>query len=133
MPSSNIDVIRDQYAAVNERDFERAMSHYAKDVVLVVTGSGIRSGTFEGREATGEWFGDWFSTFDRGLRFEIKEIDEREDGSFQLVAELRARGRVSGAEVTGTVVWRYRLRDGKIVHVEGAVGLEATEDLRSRE
>jgi ketosteroid isomerase-like protein len=133
MALSNAEVIRDQYAAVNERDFERAMSHYAEDVVLVVTGRGIRSGTFEGRKATGEWFGDWFGTFDRDARFDIKEIDERDDGSVRLVAEHRARGRGSGVEVHGTVVWLYRMRDGKIVHVEGAAGLEATGDLGSKE
>jgi ketosteroid isomerase-like protein len=128
MPLSNIEVIRDQYAAVNERDFERAMSHYAEDVVLVARGRGIRSGTFEGREATGDWFGDWFRTFDRGARFDIKEISEAEDGSVRLVAEHQARGRASGVEVRGIVVWLYRLRDGKIVHVEGAAGLEAIDE-----
>jgi len=122
----NIEVIRDQYEAVNERDFERAMSHYAEDVVLVVRGRGITSGTFEGREATGEWFGDWFRTFGRDSRFKLVELEEREDGSVHLAAEFEGQGRASGVEVTGTVVWEYRFRDGKIVHVEGAAGLEAT-------
>jgi len=126
MALGNIDVVRDQYVAVNERDFERAMSHYADDVVLVVRGRGITSGTFEGRDATGEWFGDWFRTFDRDSRFEIRELDEREDGSVRLAADFEGRGRASGARVKGTVVWEYRFRDGKIVHLEGAAGLEAT-------
>jgi ketosteroid isomerase-like protein len=34
MSQENVEVIRDQYAAVNERDFGRAMGHYADDVVL---------------------------------------------------------------------------------------------------
>ena len=119
MALSDIEVIRDQYAATNERDFARAMSHYADDVVLVVRGQGIRSGTFEGRKATGSWFGDWFRTFDRGAHFEIKELDEREDGSIRLVAEHQATGRASGVQLQGTIVWLYRLRDGKIVYVEG--------------
>jgi ketosteroid isomerase-like protein len=119
MAFSNSEVIRDQYAAVNERDFERAMSHYAEDVVLVIRGRGIRSGIYEGREATGNWFGDWFRTFERGASFEIKELSEDEDGSVHLVAEHRARGRASGVELEGTVAWLYRFRDGKIVRVEG--------------
>jgi ketosteroid isomerase-like protein len=132
MALRNIEVIRDQYAAVNERDFERAMSHYADDVVLVVRGRGITSGTFEGRDAVGEWFGDWFRTFDRDSLFEIKELSEGKDGSVRLVAELQARGRVSGVEFHGTVVWTYRFREGKVVHVEGAAGREA-EGLESPE
>jgi ketosteroid isomerase-like protein len=124
MPLSNVEVIRDQYAAVNERDFKRAMSHYADDVVLVVIGEGIRTGTFEGREATGRWFGDWFSTFDEDARFEITELAELEDGTVLLVADHHARGRASGVEVHGTVAWLYRLRDGKIVRVEGNTSAE---------
>lgn len=119
MTRSDLEVVRDQYAAVNERDFERAMSHYAPDVVLVVTGRGIRSGSFEGREATGEWFGDWFRTFEPGARFDIKQLSARDDGSIQLVAEHHARGRASGVEVQGTVTWVYRVEGGKIVRVEG--------------
>jgi ketosteroid isomerase-like protein len=134
MALSNIEVIRDQYAAVNERDFERVMSQYAEDVVLVVWGRGITSGTFEGREALGEWYGDWFRTFDRDSRFEIKELDEREDGSVHLAADFEGKGRVSGVRIKGTVVWQYRFRDGKIVHVEGAAGFESTgEDLGASE
>ena len=116
---SEEEVLRDQYAAVNERDFERAMSHYADDVVLVITGSGIRSGTFEGREAVGNWFGDWLRTFERGARFDEIEISEAEDGRLLLVTAHHARGRASGVEVEAKIRWLYRLRNGKIVHVEG--------------
>ena len=119
MALSNVEVIRDQYAATNERDFERAMSHYADDVVLVVHGEGIRTGRFEGREAVGSWFGEWFSTFDRDARFEIREVRELEDEVVALVADHHARGRASGAEVHGRVTWLYWLHGGKIVRVEG--------------
>jgi ketosteroid isomerase-like protein len=138
MTLSNIEVIRDQYAATNQRDWERVMSHYAEDVVLVIHGEGIRSGTFDGREATGSWFGEWFGTFDSDACFEIKEIAELEDGSVAVVADHHARGRASGVEVHGTVAWLYRFRDGKIVRVEGNTALqemaphEALELLRSQ-
>jgi ketosteroid isomerase-like protein len=116
----DVDVIRDQYDAVNERDFARAMSHYADDVELVVpSASFLSSGTFRGRDDVGRWFGDWFSTFDRDTRFDVDEIVELEDGSVLLVAEVHGSGRVSGAVTHMTVVWAYRLCDGKIVHVEG--------------
>jgi len=117
---AEIEVLRDQYAAVNERDWERAMSHYAEDVVLVVPpGQGLPAGTFSGREAVGRWFGDWFSSFDRSLHFEIMEIRQDEDGSVFLDAVNRARGRTSGIEVAGRVRWRYELHGDKIIHVEG--------------
>ena len=117
--SENVEVIRDQYAATNERDFDRAMSHYGEEVELVVHLPDIRAGTFKGRDATGRWFGDWLSSFDRNARFDVKEMTELDDGSVLLVADHHARGRASGAEVHGTVVWLYRLRNRKIVRIDG--------------
>ena len=74
MSQENVEVVRDQFAAVNERDFPRAMGHYAEDVELVVdTYSFLEGGTFKGRHAVGEWFADWFSTFEPDYRFDIKE------------------------------------------------------------
>ena len=32
MSQENVEIVRDHYAATNERDFTRAMSHYAEDV-----------------------------------------------------------------------------------------------------
>jgi ketosteroid isomerase-like protein len=116
MSQEDVEVVLDQYAATNERDFRRAMSHYAEDVEMVVP-TGIRAGTFKGRQAVGDWIGDWLSIFDRDARFDIEEITEADDGSVLLVAKHHAIGRASGAEIEGEVVWHYRLRDSKIVRV----------------
>ena len=121
MGKSDLDVIRDHYAATNERDFARAMSHYAEDVVLTVSEelAFAYTGTFRGKEAVGEFFGDWFRSFDSGLYFEITELTELEGGSILLVADVHVRGRTSGIELTQAVIWAYRVRDGRIVGVEG--------------
>jgi ketosteroid isomerase-like protein len=116
MSQENVEVVLDQYAATNERDFRRAMSDYAEDVEMVVT-TGISAGTFKGVQAVGDWFGDWLSTFDRNARFDIEQITEADDGSVLLVARHHAVGRASGAEIEGEVVWHYRLRDRKIVRL----------------
>jgi ketosteroid isomerase-like protein len=113
----NVRVVRDQYTATNERDFGRAMSHYAEQVEMVVP-TGIRAGIFNGRRAVGEWFGDWFGTFDRDAHFDIEEITDLDDSSVLLVAKQRARGRVSGAEIEGYVIWLYRLKAGKIISLK---------------
>jgi len=119
MAKENVEVVRDQYAATNERDFKRVMSHYAEDVELVVHGQGIRAGTFKGRDAVGRWFGDWFSSFDHDARFEVKELAELEEESVLVAADHHARGRASGVEVHGVFVWLYRLRQAKIIRVDG--------------
>jgi ketosteroid isomerase-like protein len=130
----NVEVVRDHYAAANERDFARAMSHYAEDVELFVpSGASVIAGTFTGRDSVGRWFGDWFATFDTDARFDIEDVIDIDDTSVLFLAKHHVRGRASGVEVDGDVIWLYRLRDGKIVQVRGfesrsealkAVGLE---------
>jgi ketosteroid isomerase-like protein len=129
MSLENIEVVRDQFAAVNERDFPRAMGHYAQDVELVVHPDAfLEAGTFKGRDAVGQWFGDWFTTFEPGYRLEIEEARDLGDVLF-LIASHRGRGRASGAAVHGHTGYLYTLRDGKITRVElyasGAKALEA--------
>jgi ketosteroid isomerase-like protein len=124
MSRENVEVVLDQYAATNERDFRRAMSFYDDDVELVAREPWLRTGVFKGREAVGSWFGDWLSTFGRDARFDVKEARELENGAVLLVADHHARGRASGVEVHGAVIWVYRLRGGKITRVEGFASRE---------
>jgi ketosteroid isomerase-like protein len=114
----SVEVVRDQFAAVNERDFPRAMSHYAEDVELVVDRAAfLTGGTFKGREAVGRWFGDWFATFEPGYHFDIDEVRDL-GGVVFLSATHRGRGRSSGAEVRGQTGYLYTVRDRKVVRVE---------------
>jgi ketosteroid isomerase-like protein len=115
---TNIEVVRDQYDAVNERDFARAMGHYSDDVELIAAPS-ILGGVFRGRDAVGAWFGDWFRSFDHNARFEIREIAELEGGAVLVVADHEAKGRASGVGVRAEFIWLYHLREGKVVHVWG--------------
>jgi ketosteroid isomerase-like protein len=115
----NLAVVQDHYAATNERDFARAMSHYDAGVELIVPSGYVDPGEYKGRDAVGAWFGDWLSSFDRGARFDVREMTELDGGAVLLVADHHARGRSSGVEVHTTVVWLYGFRDGKIARVEG--------------
>jgi ketosteroid isomerase-like protein len=130
----DVEVVLDQFAAVNERDFERAMSLYAEDVELVVDSKTfLQGGTFTGREAVGEWFGDWFRSFEPGYRFDIEEARDLGDVVL-LVAGHHGRGRSSGAEVHGRNGYLYGVREGRIVRAEIYAGrAEAVEASRRRE
>jgi ketosteroid isomerase-like protein len=116
---ADLDVIREQYAATNERDFERVMSYYTDDVVLHVPRlrEVQKPGIYEGREAVGEWFGDWFRVFAHDYRFEIREIGELETGVIFVYATHGGTGRLSGAKVHGENFYLYRVRAGKISQV----------------
>ena len=83
---------------------------------------------FQGRDAVGRTFADWFKTFEPGYYFEIEETRDLGDRVF-LAATHRGRGRTSGAEVHGQTGYLYGVRSGKIAQVElypsGAEALEA--------
>jgi ketosteroid isomerase-like protein len=113
-----IGVIREQFDATNGRDFHRAMEYYADDVVLVVEEGFLNTGTFEGREAVGEWFGDWFRAFSADYHFTIDEIREVEPGVVFLVATYGGTGRTSGVEVSDRRAYLYRVEDGKITRAQ---------------
>jgi ketosteroid isomerase-like protein len=123
MSEENVEVIRDIIAAMNEGDYERAMGHLADDVVLE-NPAGVFAGTFRGREAVGEWFGDWFRTFDWNVHIDIREIAEIGDDCILLVHDLRGRGRGSGVDVEQTFAYLYRLREGKIARMDGYLSRE---------
>jgi ketosteroid isomerase-like protein len=130
MSQENVDVVRDQFAATNEQDFPRAMSHYAEDVELFVDEGFLENGTFKGREAVGQWFANWLTTFEPGYRFDIEEARDLGDVVL-LVAAHSGRGRTSGIEVRGRSGYLYEVRDGKVMRVElyrdGATALKAAE------
>jgi ketosteroid isomerase-like protein len=124
MSADDVQVILDQYAATNERDFEGVMSFYADDVELIAREPWVLTGHFEGREAVGGFFADWLSAFDDDARFDVRECRELPNGDVLLVAEHHARGRASGVEVHRMVVWVYGLEAGKIRRVEGFASRE---------
>jgi ketosteroid isomerase-like protein len=121
---ADVQVVLDQFKATNERDFERAMAYYAEDVVLVADGEAlVNPGTYEGKEAVGRWFGDWFQAFGSDYRFDIDEVRGLGDLIF-IHATHRGTGRASGVEVHGENSYLYRVLDGRVV----GVGFYATRE-----
>jgi ketosteroid isomerase-like protein len=119
VPLDPVEVVREQFAATNARDFARAMEIYADDVVLVVSGSwGLGSGTYEGKAAVGRWFGDWFQQFADDYHFEFTETRDLGDGGVLIAAAHTGTGRASGAPIEAQSGYLYRVRDAKVNRVE---------------
>ncbi len=119
MGEAELNLVREQYRATNDRDWEASIALWAEDIVLDVRAGGIRGGVIEGREAVIQWFTEWFTTFDADARFDLEESTELGDGSILGVARHTARGRGSGVEVTTDVVWRPFVEDGRITRQIG--------------
>jgi ketosteroid isomerase-like protein len=119
MSEENVEIVVSQFEGVNARDFAAVMDRYADDVVLALHGdlAGLFGEGAVGKEAVGEWFGDWFRTFDDDYRFEIEEARAFGDRVF-IVATHHGRGRVSGVPVTQRMAYVYTVRKGKVSRVE---------------
>jgi ketosteroid isomerase-like protein len=117
--AQNLEIVRRYFDATNRRDFGAARSWHHDDIVLAVSGGvlGIDASTYTGAEAVAEWFGDWFRTFARDYRFELKDIAAHGD---RVVVALHhhARGRTSGVDVEADWANGLWLRDGKIARLE---------------
>jgi ketosteroid isomerase-like protein len=118
MSEAAIEVVRDQFAATNDRNFERAMELYTDDVVLIASElAGPTPGSYEGKQAVGEWFGDWFRTFDHDYHFEIDEARTLSEGLVFMYARHGGSGRLSGVEVHSANAYLYRVHAGQISRV----------------
>lgn len=114
MSHENVQIVRDYFAAVNAQDFPRAMSFYAEDMEMVTAGDAtLESGVRKGREAVGEYFGEWFRSFKRGYHFEVEQVLDVGD-TVLAVARHGGEGKASGVVVEATNAYVFRLEEGKI-------------------
>jgi len=115
MSQENVEIVREQFEATNRRDFARPMEDWADDIE-VEPGPGSLIPAASGREAVGEFFGDWFRAFGGGVHFEVTEIRAVGD-TVILEARHHAKGRSSGVEVADNLFYEYRLQGGKIKRI----------------
>ena len=119
MSQRNVDVVVGTFENTNARDFEAVMGAYADDVVLGLHDDLVALGSegAVGKEAVGEWFGDWMRTFERDYRFEVEEARDLGDRVF-VIATHHGRGRLSGAPMRRRAGWVYTVRDGHITRID---------------
>jgi len=119
MSEENVEIVVGQFEGVNNRDFAAVMDAYAEDVVVAAHGElrSLAGDGAAGKKAVGEWFGDWFRTFESDYRFEIEETRDWEDRVF-VVATHCGRGRASGVPGTLRAAYVYTVRGGKVSRVE---------------
>ena len=131
--SQDVEIMREIYEHINQRDWAAILATFDEEVVLVVHESvGPNAGIFRGREAVGRWFGDWFLAFGKDYRFELEEARSVGARVF-VVARHHGHGRSSGADVEQVNVQVFSLHEGKVAQMElygsrsearKAVGLE---------
>ena len=111
---ADVEAVRAIYAAFAERDIESALAHVAEDIVFEPSGTARllgRTDPYRGHAGLREYFADAGRVWEE-LTLHAEDV-RAALGS--VVVFGRAEGRVDGEPVRRSVVWTWRLRDGKAV------------------
>jgi len=118
--AENIELVRRGYEAFNTGDMATLNELFAEDAVWHVAGSGVLSGTKQGRDAILAYFGELGARTQGDFQARVQDIVGGEDHT---VAIQQTHGTNNGKTLDMSTVITFVVRDGKI-----AEGREYFED-----
>jgi ketosteroid isomerase-like protein len=113
MSRENVDLARRAFDAFNRRDFPAFFERFHPGLTYRNREDEPDVRLCRGLEDFKGYVGSWLEMF-AGLRLETRDFIDLGDEVI-VVAELRGRGRSTGAEVHGSYVFLLRFREGLIV------------------
>ena len=130
MGRSDIDVVKEVFAAFAARDAERVVAALDPDVVFIAVTGGIlgRTEPYRGHEGMREYFRDVERVWDE-LILSPSEFEEVGDA---ILVTGRVSARSPARTISGSTGWVWRVRDGLVVYVRVyASAAEAAAAVRS--
>lgn len=118
--TENIELVRRGYEAFNAGDMATLNELFAEDAVWYVAGSGVLSGTKQGRDAVLAYFGELGARTQGDFQARVQDIVGGEDHT---VAIQQTHGTNNGKTLDMSTVITFVVRDGRI-----AEGREYFED-----
>jgi uncharacterized protein len=118
--AENVELVRRGYTAFNSGDMATLSEIFAEDAVWYVAGSGVLSGTKEGRDAILAYFGELGARTQGHFQANVEDIV---GGEKHTVAIQQTHGEANGKTLDMSTVITFVVRDGKI-----AEGREFFED-----
>ena len=114
MGSSDIDVVKEVYAAFAVRDVERVEAVLDPDVVFIAVTGGIlgRTQPYHGHEGMREYFRDVGRVWDE-LVLTPREFEQIGD---QILVTGRVSARSPSRMISGSTGWVWRVRNGLVVY-----------------
>jgi ketosteroid isomerase-like protein len=111
---SDIDVVKEVYAAFAARDSERVVAVLDPDAVFIAVTGGIlgRTQPYRGHEGMREYFRDVARVWDE-LVLTPREFEEVGD---QILVTGRVSARSPSRMISGSTGWVWRVRDGLVVY-----------------
>jgi uncharacterized protein len=112
---SDIDVVKEVFAAFAARDAERVVAALDPDVVFIAVTGGIlgRTEPYRGHEGMREYFRDVERVWDE-LILSPGEFEEVGDA---ILVTGRVSARSPARTISGSTGWVWRIRDGLVVYV----------------
>jgi ketosteroid isomerase-like protein len=109
----NEEIVRLGIDAYNRGDFEALLEHFDPAVVLHDPGRTGRS--FHGHDGLMQFWGEWLENWDSHWLEPVEFVDDGEE--IFVACEQRARGKLSGVEISQPLFSVYRFRDSKVVEL----------------
>lgn len=109
--AENVELVRRGYEAFNAGDMAALSEMFAEDAVWHVAGSGVLSGTKQGRDAVLAYFGELGARTQGNFQAKVKDIV---GGENHTVAIQQTQGTNSGKTLDVATVITFVVRDGKI-------------------
>ena len=118
--AENVELVRRGYTAFNSGDMATLSDMFAEDAVWHVAGSGVLSGTKQGRDAILAYFGELGARTQGHFQANVEDIV---GGENHTVAIQQTHGEANGKTLDMPTVITFVVRDGQI-----AEGREFFED-----
>jgi ketosteroid isomerase-like protein len=109
--AENVELVRRGYTAFNSGDMATLSDIFAEDAVWHVAGSGVLSGTKQGRDAVLAYFGELGARTQGSFQANLEDIV---GGENYTVAIQQTRGENNGKTLDMATVITFVVRDGKI-------------------
>jgi uncharacterized protein len=113
--TSDLDVVKEVYAAFAARDVERVVAALDPDVVFIAVTGGVvgRTEPYRGHEGMREYFSDVAQVWDE-LVLSPRDFEEVGDA---ILVTGRVSARSPARTISGSTGWVWRIRDGLVVYV----------------
>ena len=110
--AENAELIRQGYEAFNSGDLATLSELFAEDAVWYAAGSGVLSGTKQGRDAIMAYFGELGARSQGSFQAIVRDIV---GGANHTVAIQQSRAESNGKTLDVATAITFVLRDGKVV------------------
>ena len=114
MSQENVEVVKEAYRAINDRDDEAMLRLAASDVEIEASGLMLDQGTYRGHDGLRAYAESLRKVWGDSLRTHPEEFVEHGDW-VMVMSRTSATGLTSGATVDALVAHVWTIRSGKIV------------------